>query len=365
MLKLLPILLLPMLIFAAEPEFYLWRRQNSPAVEQAVAEFYRQSKGALYFLAGELENNGKVISVPPAPMVKFDRATAVIRIHIRHLSKAPAQLAAEIAKLYSPWQKCKKLQIDLDCQERKLDYYPALMVELRKLLPAEELSATVLPCHLSHTKNFTALARSCDYFVLQIHGLHQQKGKWQIIDKKAVIKAWNQAIALKRPFKTAIPLYCSFVGNQTILPDFDFTAKLAKIAADHGGTIGFRLGVSGERDTLDLHSAMKLCSGEKPVAKISARWEKHPSGTWHLFITSAGDFARKVTIPLSFPPEMKISDLDTFGQAFLSVGRDSLTLELPPAGKEIPCLWLRLEKDFDLNKFNPFITTIKKGTANL
>ena len=118
--KFVLLLLLPLFLTAAELGFYVWQRQNSPALKKAVSEFSKLSTGELYFLAGELENDHSVTSVKPADFVDFSRSTPVIRIHIAHLDKAPDDLANEIKTLYLPWQSCRKLQIDLDCPESKI-----------------------------------------------------------------------------------------------------------------------------------------------------------------------------------------------------------------------------------------------------
>ena len=62
-------LFMPMMIFAAvKSDFYLWQRnQNKP-----VQNFYKNSSGHLYFLAGEIENDGKIITVKQS-LIAFDR----------------------------------------------------------------------------------------------------------------------------------------------------------------------------------------------------------------------------------------------------------------------------------------------------
>ena len=120
----------------AEPDFYVWQRQPSAELEQAVAEFYKTCSGKLYFLAGEIENDGRSIPVSPSKKVDFKRSVPVVRIHVTNLKKTPAVLAGEISRFYVPWKAAGALQIDLDAPESKLDYYRDLMRELRKLLPS-------------------------------------------------------------------------------------------------------------------------------------------------------------------------------------------------------------------------------------
>ena len=142
---------------AAEPDFYVWQRQQSAELEQAVAEFYKTCSGKLYFLAGEIENDGRAIPVFPSKKVDFSRAVPVVRIHVKNLLKTPSVLAGEIIRFYEPWKTANAFQIDLDAPESRLDYYRDLMRKLKKLLPETELSATVLPCHLKHEQAFREL----------------------------------------------------------------------------------------------------------------------------------------------------------------------------------------------------------------
>ena len=194
--------LLPLLLNAAMPDVYIWQRKHTPALESGIIEFKKAGGGKFYFLAGELENE-KTVAVPypsldrlPAP----ERITPVIRIHIKHLQSNIEVLAKKVLKLYAPWQKCRSLQIDLDAPESKIDYYTALIKELRKQLPGIELSATVLPCHLRHKEKFRKLADACDFYVLQIHGLEKRDGEFSLINKKAALQAISNAVNLKRKF---------------------------------------------------------------------------------------------------------------------------------------------------------------------
>jgi hypothetical protein len=124
----------------AEPDFYVWQRQHTEEMQSAVREFYRTSPGKLYFLAGELENDGRTTRISPSKAVDLGRAVPVIRIHVKNLEKTSAVLAEEIVKIYDPWKTSNALQIDLDAPESRLEYYLNLMRELKKLLPETELS---------------------------------------------------------------------------------------------------------------------------------------------------------------------------------------------------------------------------------
>ena len=322
---------------AAEPSLYVWQRRQTPELERAAAEFFRQSSGKLYFLAGEMENDGCTLRFPPAENVDFARSVPVIRVHVAHLQKKPGVLAAEIGGMYAPWQRSRALQIDLDAPESKLDHYRDVMAELRQRLPGVELSATVLPCHLKHAAAFRRFADQCDFYVLQVHGLTRENGVWRIFDYPAALRAVTLAKALGRPFKTALPLYGSRVGDgELVIPDL---AQVSRLAALCGEVIGFRLGLPGDGSALDLETALRVCRGERYSPTLETRWLDAGNGAWHLMITNRGFFAEPITLTLDFnvPP----TDMDTFNQAAWDRNGRELTLILPPSGTERPYLWIR------------------------
>ncbi|MBR4664857.1 MAG: DUF3142 domain-containing protein, partial [Lentisphaeria bacterium] len=215
--------------------------------------------------------------------------------------------------------------------------YRDLMRELRTFLPGTELSATVLPCHLKHAAAFRALASACDYYVLQVHGLTGWDKIWSIYDHAEAVKAVTKAKALKLPFKTALPLYCNWVGRgQLVQPDL---AKVSELAAVCGDVIGFRLGIPGDGTALDLATALGICRGKGYAPKLEFRWERKSRGPWKLFVRNNGFFAERVTLKLDF--KVQPEDMDTFNQAVLNGKRNELTLILPPSGMEKTYLWVR------------------------
>jgi len=323
-------------LFGAEPDFYVWQRQHTQEMQSAVREFYRTSPGKLYFLAGELENDGRITRISPSKAVDFARSVPVIRIHVKNLEKTHGALAEEIVKIHAPWKASNALQIDLDAPESRLDYYRDVMLELKKKLPGTGLSATVLPCHLKHAAEFRALASACDYYVLQVHGLAQRNKVWSIYDHGEAVRAVTLAKSLNLPFKTALPLYCNQVGGQWIKPDM---AKVSELAAICGEVIGFRLGIPSDGSSLDQTTALRVCKGQGYAPQLETRWEQKPGGAWHLFIRNRGFFAERITLSLDFE-ELPV-DMDTFNGARLSGKSHKLTLILPPSGTEKPYLWVR------------------------
>ena len=356
--------LLPLLLNAAMPDVYIWQRKHTPALESGIIEFKKAGGGKFYFLAGELENE-KTVAVPypsldrlPAP----ERITPVIRIHIKHLQSNIEVLAKKVLKLYAPWQKCRSLQIDLDAPESKIDYYTALMKELRKQLPGIELSATVLPCHLRHKEKFRKLADACDFYVLQIHGLEKRDGEFSLINKKAALQAISNAVNLKRKFKLAVPVYSHNLNGITVKPDLELVRNICRFANRNNiGIIIFRLWSRGDGETIFVQAALDICRGtSKYPALLDHHWKLTPEGAWHLYIRNFGYFSEKITIDLQWAPGFVITDADTINGAELSFDRKKLTFTLPPDQEEKAFLWLRTPAPITPGK-SP-LTIIRKDT---
>ena len=350
-------LLLPSLLMAAEPGMYVWNRQRSEALKKSVTNYHKSCSGKIYYLAGELENNGGTVRFALPSFADPVRSVPVVRIHIVHMKKTVSALAVEIAELYKPWRACGELQIDLDAPESKISYYEELMIELRKRLTGVKLSATVLPCHLRHTADFRKLAKACDYYVLQVHGLTRKKdGSWFILDETTARTALFRADLLRLPYKVALPLYSNVVEHgKVVKPDLELVADLAAGRE----VIGFRLGAAGDLDAVDLESALTLCRGQRYTPSLPLRWEAQEGGVWHLFIGNKGFFPENITLELTWHKELVIMDQDTFNNAELSYDRKTLRLMLPPAGMEKPYLWIRC-KGIDPVMTPPLTAKIKE-----
>ena len=329
-------ILMPMLLLATEKsDFYLWQRTYTASVKNAIEDFYKNSSGHLYFLAAEFENDGRIILVKQFSSIKFERSVPVFRIHINHMKKTVSVLSDEICRAYEPYKIANALQIDLDAPESKIDYYCDLMLELRKKLPDVKLSATVLPCHLKHTKKFTELANACNFYVLQVHGLTKESGTWSIYDHKTAQNALVKAKKIALPFKVALPLYCNILSQKLLVkPDLH---KVAELAVQCPEIIVFRLGNKDDGQSLDFDNAAKICNGKYSPA-IRFHWQQQNDFLWYLSIENCGFFAEKVTLKLEYDKE-SVADMDTFNYAILNGGR--LSIILPPSGTSRKFLWVR------------------------
>lgn len=347
-------LLFPLLTRGLDPDFYVWQRQQTPAVRKAVQDYFKNCSGNLYFLAGELENHGKTVLISPPDSYDPARSIPVIRIHIEQMKRSIPDLAREVKSCYSPWRSSGELQIDLDAPESKLLYYRDLMKELRSILPGVKLSATVLPCHLKKSTQFRELAAVCDYYVLQVHGLTREGNRTFILDRATAFEAVTRAKKLKFPFKTALPLYCDTLRNgEFVKPDLQTVSDLAKVSP---AVIGFRLGVPGDGEAIDCSTALKICRGEPYAPSVRIYWRQQKNGAWHCELHNQGFFAEKMTFRCTRKRSL-ISDSGTFNGAEYSSDGNTLTLTLPPPGESKPYLWLRCGTA-DPNRI--FLFTIQK-----
>lgn len=338
-------MIFPNMLFAKDiaPDFYVWQREYNSPVNNTIKEFYENKDGRIYFLAGEIENNGKKIAIHTSEALDLARSTPVFRIHIKNMNKSPEALADEVCKLYTPFEKSNSLQIDLDAPESKLDYYYKLMVELRKRYPKSELSVTVLPCHMKHHKQISKLSEVCDFYVLQVHGLTKESGEWSIYNHKVAQSAVANAKKIRKPFKVALPMYANLLSQQQLVqPNLYEVAELAKQCNE---TIVFRLGNQSDGLSLDANASIKICTG-KYSPKIKFYWEKKSEGLWYLNIENKGFFSKPAKFCIEY--DDPAIDMDTFNFAILS--DNELLIILPPSGVSKPFLWVRMDNNQEISE---------------
>jgi len=120
-----------------------------------------------------------------------------------------------------------ELQIDFDCAESKLDGYTLWVQAIRRRITPTPLIITALPSWLKHD-SFRSLAQAADGFVLQVHSLEPPKGPnaaMTLCDPAAARWSVEQAAALGRPFRVALPTYGYVVA-------FDQAGKFIGLSAE-------------------------------------------------------------------------------------------------------------------------------------
>ena len=331
---------------------YVWQREHNPFVGRAVTAFHRAGCGRLFYLAGEIENSGRIIRVSPPEYLVRGESGAVVRIHVMEMRRSsPQKLAEKVSGIYAAWRDagCDEFQIDLDAPEKRIDYYTQLMRALRKLLPdGTRLSATVLPCHTGHFRAFSLLARSVDYFVLQVHYLQTKGGKNAIFDFDTACCSIVKAQKFCSPFKVALPLYTMKIRGETAVCDWQEVSACAGFCRiKRIPVVGFRLGNGSDPDSLDLKTAQDILNGLPYRPRLDVKVCRENNNTYTLYVTNYGHLCRRMTVNCSWKNSGVITDCDTLNgsRSNGSLPPSQLDIELPHPGCSLPVLWMKTSGD--------------------
>lgn len=252
---------------AAQPgrteQVYIWQRQWSPALSQAVRNMTADVDG-WRVLAGQADGSADLRPFTPDWAALADSAkpvTAVVRLESRNGRWAspldsPA-LPAQITQLLKTWRQHgltpAGLEIDYDSPTARLAGYALFLQRLRPLLPPDlPLSITGLPDWLN-SPDLDRLLEQTDDFTLQVHGLApSQRG---LFDQDAA-RAWTLHLIQRspKPVRIALPTYgmaLPTTGGIVFSPPDAVAALHAELAGDPSSRLAgfswFRLPVSGDR----------------------------------------------------------------------------------------------------------------------
>lgn len=194
-----------------------------------------------------------------------------------------------------------EVQVDFDCATAHLEGYREWATALRKAIAPVALAITVLPTWLSSPK-FANLATAADGYVLQVHSLERPpnglNAPLTLCDPAAARRWIDQAAALNRPFRVALPTYGYRVaydaagsylgltaegperawppGTQFRTVSADPVAMAELVAELHRqpppglqGVLWYRLPVDGDRRNWPWPTLARVMRGEVPVAKFA------------------------------------------------------------------------------------------------
>lgn len=201
---------------------YVWQREWTPAVQQAVHEHASNLKEIIALAAEVTWRNGQ----PQVTRINLDfgalqAAGAPIGLALRigsfsgpFASHSPITdtLAAIAWDLVQQAQDAhlspRELQIDFDCPESKLSGYRLWLDAIRRKVQIP-VTITALPSWLNH-REFARLVDPADGYVLQVHSLERPKAPdaaTTLCDPAAASRAVEWAARLRRPFRVALPTY--------------------------------------------------------------------------------------------------------------------------------------------------------------
>lgn len=294
-------------------EVYVWQREFSPAVHQAIKSIKDEIDGSA-ILAAEISwsrNRPEWFQSP----VRYEELAAsgrpvglVLRIGpysgpfasddevARYLKNVVAKL---LANARAAGLEPEELQVDFDCASSKLAGYRRWMGAIREATNDTRLVFTALPDWLRYDE-FPALARAADGYVLQVHSLEKPRGpddRFELCDPQ---RAWawiEQAGKIGEPFRVALPTYgyrLAFDSSgkfialaadgpspvwpagtvvRTVRSDPSAMASLvrkltAQAPAHCTGVLWFRLPVAGDRLNWDLTTLKVVMRGAEPVSRL-------------------------------------------------------------------------------------------------
>jgi len=219
---------------------YLWQRDWTPAVVDAVTQADREMDG-LVILGAEIQWEGGAAQTIRAsiPWDVLKRAGKPCAIALRIAPFAgpfgrddgPIRAIADVAKSLLAEAKghdvnVHEFQLDFDCAQKKLAGYRIWLGALRPVLAPVPLVITTLPAWLDEPE-FAGLIREADSYVLQVHSVPTEKesGRAVLCDPDLARKWVAKAVKLGQPFSVALPTYSCLAG-------YDLTGKLIGVSMD-------------------------------------------------------------------------------------------------------------------------------------
>ena len=368
-------------------EVYVWQRQFTPAVYQAMealrddtdgcavlaAEVSWEKDGPRLFrstvnypaLAAAGRPVGLVLRIGPyAGLFSADDATASYLAGV-----ATSVLQASRSRGLEP----AELQVDFDCPSSKLGGFRLWLDALRNAREGTKIAFTALPDWLAR-KEFSSLAHAADGFILQVHSLEKPGGPdelFQLCDPDRAWKWIERAGRVGVPFRVALPTYGyqlafdttgKFValsaegapaagppGSQirTVRSDVATISRLArKISAikPRGctGIIWFRLPVADDRLNWNITTLKVVLRDELPVSQlaVTVAWLKDGLAEVELVNRGEQDESLPPKVTVRWSHDFKMIMADGLGSYSLSMDRTDdgmlvLTAESAADGERI------------------------------
>ncbi len=257
----LPIVLLVLQGVAHSDEAYIWQRQWTPELSQAVVD--QSSLFSQYRVLGAQHIAGTQWAEPKIDLNALKLAALPVILVVRLPGAAPVlsaeQLASKITEIRTRWLSggvaTRRVEIDFDCAEAQLERYHAQLTALRALLPKELLlDITALPAWLK-APALPKLLAVTDRVTLQVHSVLAPKRG--LFDPR-LAEFWIRDFALlsSKPFAIALPAYG------------------AKLLLDSGGKV---IGVEHESELGTPHaSSMELQTAPQSVRTLIDILKRRP-----------------------------------------------------------------------------------------
>lgn len=239
-----------------------------------------------------------------------------------------------------------ELQVDFDCAEAKLAGYAQWLGAFRAECGAIPLVFTALPSWLRHGA-LAQLAQVADGFVLQVHALELPKTVDSIpplCDGEKAALWVEQAAALGRPFRVALPTYGHllafrrdghYLGFSNGAPrrNWPGDARLRELRADEAemaglarylraqkpagcsGLLWYRMPSGEEERNWAWPAFLSVLSGEDPAPRMEAKCIQKSSTTWEIVLRNSGEASAAVPamVRVEWGGEAPPSGIDSMG----------------------------------------------------
>jgi Protein of unknown function (DUF3142) len=218
---------------------YLWQREWTPAVVDALGEADRRMDGVV-ILGAEINVAGKKPEIAKATIdweaAKRESEHRALALRVAPFAgpfrsdDAPAQAIVDLAKqLLSDARahdvNLAEFQFDFDCAQKNLGSYRTWLLALKPIVQPTRFVITVLPAWLNDSE-FRKLVREVDGYVLQVHSVPISAGTNAKLSDARLAREWvRKAARFGIPFEVALPTYRCAAGYG---PD----GKLLSVAMD-------------------------------------------------------------------------------------------------------------------------------------
>jgi uncharacterized protein DUF3142 len=314
-------------------ESYVWQRDWSPELGQAVAEVPSEL-GALRVLARERSGSVRTpvdIAVDVEALVRSGReVVAVMRVD----GTAPLEGISlqEVATHARAWRvkgvRVRGIELDHDCATAALPAYADWLTRERAALGDLALSLTALPTW-SSSPALARLVSIPDGIVLQVHAVRAPT-LFTPEEARSFTEAWSRATG--RPFHVALPTYRVRLRDGTPLSAEPrevarFLAGLRERPVEGVmGIVWFRLGHRGDPDAWSPSTLSAVVRGESLDPRFLPRLVDAGGGTLDIVIENTGRVDAPAPARLTLSGNLEVLD----GVGGYTPRGTSLVARMPP-----------------------------------
>ena len=205
---------------------YLWQREWTPAVLEALGETDRRMDGVV-ILGTEINLAGKNPEIDKATIdwdaVKRSSKHCALALRVAPFAgpfgsdDAPARAIVDLTKqllseAHSHDVNLEEFQFDFDCAQKNLGSYRMWLLALKPIVQPTRFVITVLPAWLDNSE-FRKLVREVDGYVLQVHSVPILAGTDAKLSDAHLAREWvTKAARFGIPFAVALPTYRCAAG---------------------------------------------------------------------------------------------------------------------------------------------------------